>query len=171
MKIPEGRCYIAAPFFNEIQIRTIATVEELFNRLEVSYYSPRLEGGIITPDAPASAWDNAFNSDIYGAETCGWMLAVLEYPHPEYVKLELVNLELPTSKEVHMTDLGTTWEMGLMYGLGKPVVGFVTDLAYVRKINLMLARGCSDVICGFSELNDYVNGVRIEARQLREGLH
>ena len=49
-------------------------------------------------------------------------------------------------------DSGVAFEAGYARGLGKPVLGVRTDYRQlqVKGLNMMLAEGCSDVVCHFS---------------------
>jgi len=49
-------------------------------------------------------------------------------------------------------DSGVAFEVGYARGLGKPVLGVRTDYRQLQEkgLNVMLSRGCSDVLCHFS---------------------
>lgn len=49
-------------------------------------------------------------------------------------------------------DSGVAFEVGFARGLGKPVLGVRTDFRQlqVKGLNVMLAEGCSEVLCHFS---------------------
>lgn len=49
-------------------------------------------------------------------------------------------------------DSGVSFEVGFARGLGKPVLGVRTDYRQlqVKGLNIMLAEGCTDVLCHFS---------------------
>lgn len=49
-------------------------------------------------------------------------------------------------------DSGVAFEVGHARGLGKPVLGVRTDYRQLQEkgLNIMLARGCSDILCHFS---------------------
>ena len=49
-------------------------------------------------------------------------------------------------------DSGTAFEVGYARGRGKPVLGVRTDFRQlqIKGLNIMLAEGCSDILCHFS---------------------
>lgn len=49
-------------------------------------------------------------------------------------------------------DSGVAYEVGFARGIGKPVLGLRTDYRQlqVKGLNVMLAEGCTDVLCHFS---------------------
>jgi nucleoside 2-deoxyribosyltransferase len=49
-------------------------------------------------------------------------------------------------------DSGVAFEVGVARGIGKPVIGLRTDYRQLqdRGLNMMLAQGCTDIVCRFS---------------------
>lgn len=47
----EPTIYLAGPWFTEGQPERLAKIEKLMDELELTYYSPRLDGIDLTPDA------------------------------------------------------------------------------------------------------------------------
>lgn len=68
-------------------------------------------------------------------------------------------------------DSGVAFEVGYARALGKPVLGVRTDYRQlqVKGLNLMLAEGCSEVLCHFSfneRLDDLVEAILSHLQRL-----
>lgn len=109
---PGRHIYLAAPFFNEEQKELCSFIEGLATPL-LPIYSPRLDGGVLTPDASNEERKAIFDSNCLAIDMSAWMLAVIDN-----------------------FDTGTIWEMGYAHPR-------VQTLAYSdvagRGLNVMLA--------------------------------
>lgn len=167
-------CYLAGPFFNHEQEHIIRRLEALMDVAGVPYFSPQKDAGKVEKGADPAVWQQVFDRNCGALGEMGWMLAVLPYALPDNAKLLLVTQPRrrpPECKGVHLPDTGTVWEMGFAAARQVPVVGFVPDEFELKGINVMLARGMSDVVLGYKELEDLLAGRRAEKRQLWEGLY
>lgn len=92
--------YLASPFFNEKQLDFVKRLEEAFDFAGLDYFSPRSEGILIemSPEEKAIKMQEIFQSNINHIVDCSIMVAVID----DY-------------------DTGTVWEMGLAYGLERPI--------------------------------------------------
>jgi len=67
-------------------------------------------------------------------------------------------------------DSGTAYEAGYARGLGKPVLGLRTDYreSQLKGLNLMLALGCTQVVCRFSFNENLDDLARALARRIEK---
>ena len=128
------KIYLAAPLF------TLA--ERLLNRRLAAALRERLPECEVLLPQDSRVGDTAsfndrrhvkalFDSCRSGIETADVVLAVLDGAD---------------------ADSGVCYEVGLAVGLGKRVIGMRTDFRQlqVKGLNIMLAEGCSEVVCHFS---------------------
>lgn len=68
-------------------------------------------------------------------------------------QLATVMQEVPTVMDFSLltnySDLGTTWEMGVAWQLGRPIVGWLPDPA--NRINVMLSSSCRQIVKGIGD--------------------
>lgn len=113
---PGRHLYLAAGFFNDEQKDLCSFVEELETE-RMPIYSPRLDGGVLTPGSPVDTIREVFQSNKMAIGVASIVLAVID----DY-------------------DPGVLWEMGYAHAKGVPALGF-SDVRE-RGLNAMLAGGC-----------------------------
>lgn len=139
--------YLAAPFFTPPQTAILDHIENLLEREDIPFFSPRREGGIINlyrgNDRNAHL-RRVFESNVAGMCKCDMMLAGTDYK-----------------------DTGTIWEMGFWFAemgggrlrskLRNPLVTYsFTD----APANLMLSHSVNGHLRSSNELNDLVIHMR-----------
>jgi len=72
--------YIAAPFFNEKQVKIVEGIEEILSANGFDYFSPRKEGVLIDvpPEERAQHTQRIYDSNINNIEDCDCMIAVVD---------------------------------------------------------------------------------------------
>ena len=108
--------YIAAPFFNADQVATVAMIEAKLDSANMAYFSPRSEGTLLemTSKEKIQHMDRIFKSNIDNMVKANIIIAVIDG-----------------------RDIGTIWEMGFAYALGKTVISY-TNMDH--GLNVMLAK-------------------------------
>jgi len=155
---PAGRCYLAAPFFNEAQVDLVAHIEEAFFEEQCEFFSPRLHAGVIQPGDPDKVLDSVFEANMAGMREATWMLAVQPYLLPEGHSLHLCSQYTPVSR-VEQPDTGTVWEMGAAFTLKLPTVAFVYPPGVEGvTVNLMLLRSVYGTVSTIDNLRHLLNG-------------
>lgn len=108
--------YIAGGFFNEEQLKAVSDIEERLKKESISFFSPRLEGGILknmSPREKARSISNVYRSNIDAIEEAGVVLAIIDD-----------------------FDTGTVFEMGYAVAKGVPVIS-ISNKNY--GLNVMLS--------------------------------
>ena len=129
------RIYLAAPVFSQ--------VERQYNRRlakKLRALLPRCE--IVLPqDFRTGPRGASFNDRRYLMALCRRCIA-------EISKTDVVLAVLDGAD----ADSGVAFEAGFARGIGKPVLGVRTDYRQLQRkgLNVMLAEGCSDIVCHFS---------------------
>jgi len=80
MKFDNLYVYIAAPFFNAEQVKTVEDIERALETEGVKFFSPRSEGVLInhTPAERALHLERIYQSNIRHMMECNTMLAVID---------------------------------------------------------------------------------------------
>jgi nucleoside 2-deoxyribosyltransferase len=127
--------YLAGPLFSQAERR--------YNRLLAKRLQELLpRASIVLPqDFRADPAETSFNDRRHSGTLYRRCVAELN-------KCDLV-VALVDGADV---DSGVAFEIGYMRGLGKPVLGVRTDYRQlqVKGLNVMLAEGCTEVLCYFS---------------------
>lgn len=175
------RVYIAAPFFNPVQVTIVQQIEDLLQLHKYDYYSPRLHSGSAGLTSAErknyDAWTPIINSNVSELYKCDIVLAVLAYAQPDgwslcvgqfqeteyakhgavpfktYIKTEIKEV----SKVLELPDNGVVWECGAAHILGKPIVGFHPTKPF-KEMNLMLSHTIDGFISGFDILHCFLAG-------------
>jgi nucleoside 2-deoxyribosyltransferase len=129
------RIYLAAPLFSQVQRK--------YNRLiakELSKAIPRSEV-ILPQDFRVGPGGASFNDRRY-------LVALFKRCQKELRSADAVLALLDGAD----ADSGVAFEVGFARALDKPVLGVRTDYRQlqVKGLNVMLAQGCSTVLCHFS---------------------
>ena len=116
------RVYLAAPWFTPDQLQTLNTIETALAQVKsIEVFSPRHEGGTISPNADAIERRRIFDSNVQGMESAHLAFAVM------------------------YKDSGVAWELGYLFRATVPIVGVVPE-ALDGKINVMLANTFVDLV-------------------------
>ena len=143
--------YIAAPFFTDKCNAVLDVVEQKFKDNEISYFSPRKEGGVLNDMSEKKRRKNllpVFMSNIAGITNSDLLLAVVD-----------------------RVDTGTTWEMGCAFGYwlvrcnaasnitassSKIDVPIVTFSYTYQEANLMIAQSTGTHLLGTEDLDAFI---------------
>ncbi|WP_370926152.1 nucleoside 2-deoxyribosyltransferase [Lactiplantibacillus plantarum] len=128
----EPTIYLAGPWFTEGQPERLAKIEKLMDELELTYYSPRLDGIDLTPDATEADRNAVFTDNVDRLKRAKLVVAVVDG-----------------------FDTGTIWETGTAYGLDIPVAYYSETLAD-GTFNVMLAKSGKAVIENMTDLKAFL---------------
>jgi len=143
------KAYIAGPFFNEDQLKSMERLEDVLRRNHVSMFRPRFDAGQIKNMKNATNEDlrNVFEDDIHGIDTCDFIIANLTYK-----------------------DTGTAFELGYAYATNKPVVLFNEEGISGKTVNLMLAAVADAYYNNLVELSDALRTNNLDSKITGERL-
>ncbi|MBX4215956.1 nucleoside 2-deoxyribosyltransferase [Candidatus Parcubacteria bacterium] len=144
--------YLAGPFFNDLQLRTIERVEEMCEEKKVVCNSPR-KFLVLKPKASWEERKAVFLDNILKIQQSEIVLACLDNPWVDRITGELI----PGNQA---PDTGTIWEMGYAHAIGRPVVCFTANSA---RMNVMLAQGCNGFLKNLGEVSEFLKGKEIQA--------
>lgn len=122
--------YIASPFFNEEEMRTVKRAERILKDKGYEVFSPRLH----------EVRDESAGTPEWSKETFKLDKAEID------ASIFVVALYWGS-----VSDSGTAWEIGYAYGTGKPVI--VVHMA--EDSNLMVHEGSYTNLLGLDELTAY----------------
>ncbi|WP_349603857.1 nucleoside 2-deoxyribosyltransferase [Lactiplantibacillus plantarum] len=128
----EPTIYLAGPWFTEGQPERLAKIEKLMDELELTYYSPRLDGIDLTPDATEADRNAVFTDNVDHLKRAKLVVAVVDG-----------------------FDTGTIWKTGTAYGLDIPVAYYGETLAD-GTFNVMLAKSGKAVIENMTDLKAFL---------------
>ena len=120
--------YLASPFFKDTQIQREEAVKNSLRYNGYTVYSPR-ENGILTPDATDEVRTKIFKENCEAIQKSHRILAITDEK-----------------------DIGTIWEAGYAYGIGKEVVYYAETLGD-NPFNVMLGKSGIGI---FTKYNDLV---------------
>jgi nucleoside 2-deoxyribosyltransferase/thymidylate kinase len=120
--------YLASPFFKDTQIQREEAVKKLLRNKYYTVYSPR-ENGVLTPDATDEVRTKIFKENCEAIQKSHRILAITDEK-----------------------DIGTIWEAGYAYGIGKEVVYYAETLGD-NPFNVMLGKSGIGI---FTKYNDLV---------------
>ncbi len=163
--------YIAAPFFNEEQLRLVQGIEEALQDADVPFYSPRLIHG--SKPVPIKTDEDArkvYRANVDNIHDCTAMLAVIDWLNKPGQEIRLVDHEQQhRSGPLNLPDAGTVFEFGYAAGLSAgqtnrqwPVVIY-TERTRSAKLNIMLSQPAAGVVSGMVELKALFPGNGIVA--------
>ena len=134
--------YIASPFFTPEQLEAVKDIEQACEENGVQPLSPR-QFLVLKPGASFSERLAVFKDNTEKMKECTIMLAVVDGK-----------------------DVGTMWEMGYAYAIGRPVVAL--SMAQTR-MNVMLACGTKGFLEGMDDLRNFLRGHNTGAQGADEG--
>lgn len=120
--------YLASPFFNEVQAEREESIKSILREKGFKVFSPK-ESCFLPPFATLPARKNTF------IENC------------EAIQSSIAVFAITDSK-----DMGTVWEAGYAFGIGKPVLYFAETLGG-NQFNLMLAQSGRKVFLNRDEVD------------------
>lgn len=121
-------CYLASPFFNEEQKARELKIRNLLKSFEyLDVYAP-IEKGILTPNAEEDIRDMIFKENVRALNECDMVFCI-----------------------TNGKDVGSIWEAGVAYGLGKHIVYFCEGLD--GNFNIMLAKSGNAVYTSFDDID------------------
>jgi len=126
--------YIAAPFFNDAQLRRVEHTKELLEKLGINYFSPKdasmFMPGITTPE-------EVFNTNVKALKTTNLLVCITDDK-----------------------DTGTIFEAGYCSALNIPIIYLWTTAKGGQKFNIMLA--ASGSVCKtFNQLEMALEDIQI----------
>ncbi|AVK61610.1 nucleoside 2-deoxyribosyltransferase [Lactobacillus sp. CBA3605] len=124
--------YLAGPWFTAGQPERLAKIEQLMNELELTYYSPRLDGIDLTPDATDADRNAVFDDNVAHLKQAKLVVAVVDG-----------------------FDTGTIWETGTAFGLDIPVAYYAETLAD-GTFNVMLAKSGKATVQNMADLKTFL---------------
>lgn len=133
--------YLAGPWFTAGQPERLAKIEKLMDDLEITYYSPRLDGIDLTPDATEADRNAVFADNVAHLKQAQLVVAVVDG-----------------------FDTGTIWETGTAYGLDIPVAYYGETLAE-GTFNVMLAKSGKAVVENIVDLKAFLQDPTSDAFQ------
>ncbi len=148
--------YLAGPFFNEPQIKTLERIETLCEQFGVKCNSPR-KFLVLKPHASWEERKLVFRDNLLKMQMSEIILACLDNPHVETYEDGAPKLDIaPTPRP---PDTGTLWEMGYAYAIGRPVLPFTVGS---KKMNVMLAQGCAGFLQSIGDVSAFLEGLKCE---------
>lgn len=129
IKYYEYDFYLASPFFKDSQIQREEAVKNALRNEGYTVYSPR-ENGILTPDATDEVRTKIFKENCEAIQKSHRILAITDEK-----------------------DIGTIWEAGYAYGIGKEVVYYAETLGD-NPFNVMLGKSGIGIFTRYSDLMD-----------------
>lgn len=121
--------YLASPFFKDSQIQREEDVKNALRNEGYTVYSPR-ENGVLTPDATDEVRTKIFKENCEAIQKSHRILAITDEK-----------------------DIGTIWEAGYAYGIGKEVVYYAETLGD-NPFNVMLGKSGIGIFTRYSDLMD-----------------
>lgn len=119
--------YLASPFFKDSQIQREEAVKSLLRNEGYTVYSPR-ENGILTPDATDEVRTKIFKENCEAIQKSHRIFAITDEK-----------------------DIGTIWEAGYAYGIGKEVVYYAGTLGD-DPFNVMLGKSGIGIFTKYKDL-------------------
>lgn len=119
--------YLASPFFKDSQIQREEAVKNALRCVGYTVYSPR-ENGILTPDATDEVRTKIFKENCEAIQKSHRILAITDEK-----------------------DIGTIWEAGYAYGIGKEVVYYAETLGN-NPFNVMLGKSGIGIFTNHNDL-------------------
>lgn len=127
--------YLAGPFFNERQLELQKEIEASMATNKKTFFSPRLDAGVLGPNATKKDMLDVFNADLEAINECKCLFA-----------------------NVSFRDTGTSVEIGYALAKGIPVVLFWNkDNNDVDHVNVMIALACGGrVLQNWKDVYEYL---------------
>lgn len=124
--------YLASPFFKDSQIKREDEVKNILRYNGYAVYSPK-ENGVLTPDATDEVRTKIFKENCEAIQKSHRILAITDEK-----------------------DIGTIWEAGYAYGIGKEIVYYAETLGN-NPFNVMLGKSGIGI---FTNHNDLIEAAK-----------
>lgn len=121
--------YLASPFFKDTQIQREEDVKNALRNEGYTVYSPR-ENGVLTPDATDEVRTKIFKENCEAIQKSHRILAITDEK-----------------------DIGTIWEAGYAYGIGKEIVYYAETLGN-NPFNVMLGKSGIGIFTNYNDLGE-----------------
>lgn len=121
--------YLASPFFKDSQIQREEAVKKVLRENDYRVYSPK-ENGVLTPDATDIVRTKIFKENCEAIQKSRRILAITDEK-----------------------DIGTIWEAGYAYGIGKEIVYYAETLGD-NPFNVMLGKSGIGIFTNYNDLVD-----------------
>lgn len=161
---PNKKIYLAGPFFNSAQVLKMEIVEALCELYNVDYFSPRLHAAEYT--GTIEDRKTVFDSDLEGLESCGLVLANLDWSMPTGNIIKECKYSddgwgsCRPINSFETCDPGTCVEVGYTYALLKHNLANIKLVGYslddVSLINLMLTESCSAILTKVRLIEEFI---------------
>lgn len=119
--------YLASPFFKDSQIQREEIVKTILREHGHKVYSPK-ENGILTPDATDEVRTKIFKENCEAIQKSRRILAITDEK-----------------------DIGTIWEAGYAYGIGKEIIYYAETLGN-NPFNVMLGKSGIGIFTNYDDL-------------------
>lgn len=137
--------YIASGWFSPEWLQEVEDIKGVLTSLELEFFSPK-DYAICDADAATGTQQAIFDGNVAHLDTCDWMIC-----------------------NTRNKDMGSIWEAGYFYSLGKPIVYFCAGLPPGAKFNLMLAASGVAVCTSIDDLREYLSESKKAGKLLRRG--
>lgn len=121
--------YLASPFFKDSQIQREEIVKTVLREHSYKVYSPK-ENGVLTPDATDEVRTKIFKENCEAIQKSRRILAITDEK-----------------------DIGTIWEAGYAYGIGKEIVYYAETLGN-NPFNVMLGKSGIGIFTNYNDLGE-----------------
>ena len=129
IKYYEYDFYLASPFFKDSQIQREEIVKMVLREHGYKVYSPK-ENGVLTPDATDEVRTKIFKENCEAIQKSHRILAITDEK-----------------------DIGTIWEAGYAYGIGKEIVYYAETLGN-NPFNVMLGKSGIGIFTNYNVLGE-----------------
>lgn len=191
MGMYKQKFYLAAPFFNPVQIELIEQIESCFCRHGVPLFSPRSQDANKNRKLTDADADLIYKTNCENIPDAQYILAVLDWKLPEGQAVHVTSISAPSfshpesclikSPPLQIPDSGTVWEMGFAAGWNYRTreVAFnkeppqlqtiiFTERPVESSLNIMLTRGIAGIIRGVDKLNQFLNQGKLQIDLLEQ---
>ena len=124
--------YIASGWFSPEWLQEVEDIKSVLEDLDLAYFSPK-DYAIAEATASNDTQKQIFDGNVKHLDICDWMIC-----------------------NTRNKDMGSIWEAGYFYSLGKPIVYYCAGLPPGAKFNLMLAASGVAVCTSIQDLKDYL---------------
>jgi nucleoside 2-deoxyribosyltransferase len=128
--------YIASGWFSPEWLQEVEDIKGVLEELNLDYFSPK-DHAICEADAGTDTQQAIFDGNVKHLNICDWMIC-----------------------NTRNKDMGSIWEAGYFYALGRPIVYYCAGLPPGAKFNLMLAASGVAVCTSISDLREYLSACK-----------
>ena len=127
-----NKCYIASGWFSPEWLAELESLKASLDKHGFRYFSPKDEA-VCEADAALDRQKAIFDGNVNAIKDCDWILC-----------------------NTRNKDMGSIWEAGYFYNLGKPIIYFCAGLPPGAKFNLMLAASGVAICTSVDDLYYYL---------------